>query len=150
MRRKSDIGELQVYISRNQLNCHPLQLTKNHRETKKGSLGYQTLVIWRMPVTTTMKSNQFQASIFLRLETQKTATSRGIWVFPKIGVPQNGWGKMENPIKMDDLGALIFLETPIWPWKFRTSWWLNQPIWKICSSDHFPQGWKWKRFKTTN
>ena len=31
-----------------------------------------------------------------------------IWVFPKIGVPQNGW-KMENPIKMDDLGG----NTPI-------------------------------------
>ncbi len=28
-----------------------------------------------------------------------------IWVFPKIRVPQNGWFIMENPIKMDDLGA---------------------------------------------
>ena len=28
-----------------------------------------------------------------------------IWVFPKIGVPQNGWFMMENPIKMDDLGV---------------------------------------------
>ena len=27
-----------------------------------------------------------------------------IWVFPKIGVPQNGWFIMENLIKMDDLG----------------------------------------------
>ena len=26
-----------------------------------------------------------------------------IWVFPKIGIPQNGWFIMENPIKMDDL-----------------------------------------------
>ena len=25
------------------------------------------------------------------------------WVFPKIGVPQNGWFIMEIPIKMDDL-----------------------------------------------
>ena len=26
-------------------------------------------------------------------------------VFPKIGVPQNGWFIRENPIKMDDLGG---------------------------------------------
>ena len=28
-----------------------------------------------------------------------------IWVFPKIQVPQNGWFRMENPIKMDVLGG---------------------------------------------
>ena len=31
-----------------------------------------------------------------------------IWVFPKIGVPQNGWFMMENLIKMDDLGYPYF------------------------------------------
>ena len=33
-----------------------------------------------------------------------------IWMFPKIGVPQNGWFIMENHIKMDDLGIPLFLE----------------------------------------
>ena len=36
-----------------------------------------------------------------------------IWVFPKIGVPQNGWFIMENLIKIDDLRVPLFLERPI-------------------------------------
>jgi len=33
------------------------------------------------------------------------------WVFPKIGVPQNGSFIMENLIKLDDLGVPLFSET---------------------------------------
>ena len=39
--------------------------------------------------------------------------TKAMWVFPKIGVPQNGWFIRENLIKMDDLGVPLFLETPM-------------------------------------
>ena len=34
-------------------------------------------------------------------------------VFKNIVLPQNGWFIMEIPIKMDDLGVPLVLETPI-------------------------------------
>ena len=37
------------------------------------------------------------------------------WVFPKIGVPQNGWFIRENPIEMDYLGVPLFRKHPLLP-----------------------------------
>jgi len=58
---------------------------------------------------------QFENTIY----TNKTRGSylneevaKATWVFPKIGVPQNGWLMMENPIKFDG-GTIIFGNTHI-------------------------------------
>ncbi len=46
---------------------------------------------------------------------QAHRTHRNIWVFLKKGVGHQNMVKiMENPIKMDDLGVPLFLETPIY------------------------------------
>ena len=46
---------------------------------------------------------------------------------------------MKNPIKMDDLGVLLFLETPISYSSFQIVWLLARPAAIIFSAFHFFQ-----------
>ena len=51
------------------------------------------------------------------------------WVFPKIGVPPNGWFIMENPVKMDDLGVELSETSKCWKPKRN---WPNKMSWSYC------------------
>ena len=39
----------------------------------------------------------------IQFDVAYSGNEKKIWMFPKIGVPQNGWFIMENQLKMDDL-----------------------------------------------
>ena len=62
-------------------------------------------LVWERPEIVKQKAGGWKdwslAIFFLNYE------AIPIWVFPKIGVPQNGWFIMEHPIKIDVFGGII-------------------------------------------
>lgn len=53
---------------------------------------------------------------------QRDQHHQSLGLFPQIGLPHNGWFMMENIIKIDDLGATFFIETPIWSYNVLMTW----------------------------
>ena len=63
--------------------------TRNHHFQARFDVSFRESILSKQPGKKTYIGHVFQPF--------------PMWVFPKIGIPQNGWFRMEDPIKMDDL-----------------------------------------------
>ncbi len=107
----NELGKLIVeLIIKSFCHLHVYSEVASHVKSSIG--GKARMLLLRLWVYETMGSFSFDKQKNLSTKQNPCQTSL-IWVFPKIMVPQNGWFIMEIPIKMDDLGVPIFLETPI-------------------------------------
>ena len=86
-----------AYVLGGEISQSHLRLRKTAEDVLM-STKFQDVLIWLL------HKHQLNRAQLLRV-------SRSMWGFPEIGVPQNGWFIKEHPIKMDDLGVLLFLET---------------------------------------
>ena len=74
----------------------------------KSGMSYCWLVRNPAPVDRYLSLSHDLQGFYTSQVVSRISSINSIWVFPKIGLPQNGLFIMENPIKMDDLEVPLF------------------------------------------
>ena len=118
--------------------------------TEGKDLGVFVFTLLHFRVKRCYQCRSLHLSVLICHETmhEQQTESVSTWVFPKIGVPQNGWLIMENPIKMDDLGLPLFSETSTYCWRlvvstlYHLAWlvspWKNKKAERCNGHSNFP------------